>query len=157
MNVVDEPTDSILMRQAFTQAQWNVDIQEALPGEGTIAMLRHNRLHSTMPDLVILDCLRDGETCLDTLKIIRAYPSYHSQRVIVLSAIRPSQDIVNECLYFDALMVLDKPADLPGLVDMATHFKTHFMHTGDVTPRGSWIVDRSPVDVVAQQDLMFGS
>jgi len=143
------------MRDAFKHAQWNALIEEAQSGEETIAALRRNRFQSTPPDLVILDGLLRGETCIETVKIIRAYPNYRCQSIIVLSTIMPPAEIINECLYFGVLLVLERAGNYPSLVATIRKLKMHFSGSGNMTTSGSWIGGQLNEAVDRQPDFQF--
>jgi hypothetical protein len=120
MIVGDQSGFPLLLRDACIASRWKVQIEESPPGESTIHALRRNNLHSRPSDLVIIDSITDGYVCIDTLKIIRAYPSCRSQPIIVLYSSFPSHSIINECYYFDVLKVLEKPKDTRGIMALAS-------------------------------------
>lgn len=156
MIVEDHPAEPFLIRQAFKNASWNALVEEVQSGEKTIEALRRNRFQSRPPDLVIIDCLLHGETCLDTVKIIRAYPSYRCQSIIVLSSRMPTAETISECFYFDVLLVLERPGNYPDLVSLLKQLKAHFVMAMDVTISGSWKSTPAGIALAEQTDMQLG-
>jgi CheY-like chemotaxis protein len=156
MIVNDHTAEPFLIPETFANASWKALIEEVQSGEKTIEALRRNRFQLRPPDLVIIDCPFRGETCLDTVKIIRAYPSYRCQSIIVLSSIMPTAATVNECIYFDVLMVLEKPGNHPDLVSFLKRLKMHFIETLDVTISGSWKSEQPGESISEHSDFQFG-
>lgn len=127
MVVGDDSGFPTLLHNAFISSHWKVQIEESLPGESTIHAIRKNNLHSKPSDLVILDSIKNGYICIDTLKIIRAYPSCRCQPIIVLYSSPPSPSVINECYYFDVLKVIEKPKDSDGIMALAALIQDHLV------------------------------
>jgi CheY-like chemotaxis protein len=156
MIVKDHQAEPFPIREAFMNASWKAIVEEVQSGERTIDALRRNRFQSRPPDLVILDCHLHGETSLDTVKTIRAYPSYRCQSIIVLSSIMPTVAIIRECFYFDVLLVLEKPDNYPDLVSLIKQLKAHFVQNMDLTTSGSWKSEQPGNAITAQPDMQLG-
>jgi CheY-like chemotaxis protein len=144
------------MGEAFKQAKWNALVQEAQAGECAVAALRQNFRQSTPPDLFIVDCLLQGETCIETVKAIRAYPSYRCQPIVVLTTSMPPAATIDACHFLDVLLVLERPQGYPGLVKIIKQLKSHFVTAGSMKPGGYWIADPSGASNNAPADLQLG-
>jgi CheY-like chemotaxis protein len=132
----------VLMRDAIHGAGWKAHIDEGDSGARALGTLRRSHLAGTPPDLVLISCSLAGDTCLDTLRVIRSYPGCRFQPIIVLASIMPSSTIIDAFYSFQVLAVLEKPADASGCMTMVRRLMSHFTCEGDVTPQGSWISSR---------------
>jgi CheY-like chemotaxis protein len=130
------------MRAAISQAGWNAQISEGAAGTQALDILRRSHLAGTAPDLVMISCSLAGDSCLDTLRIIRSYPGCRFQPIIVLASIMPSSTMIDDFHSYHVLAVIEKPADGSGCVSMVRRLMSHFAGAGDATPQGSWISGR---------------
>jgi CheY-like chemotaxis protein len=138
--IVNGDADEIsLLRNAFAQVGWDIDVLEARSGKLAIDALRQNHLELAPIDLVMLSSHIQGQTCIDTLRIIRTYPGFGHQPIIVWSTFPPADDIINRCYLLGVMKFLEVPAEASGLALMAMEIKSHFSADGSLTPRGNWI------------------
>jgi CheY-like chemotaxis protein len=139
MIVNDNPDEIALLRTSFTQVGWDIEVEDALSGGLAIDGLRRNFLGTSPIDLVILSCHLQGRTCIDTLRIIRTYPGFGHQPIVVWSTSPPADDTIHRCHMLGAMKFLEVPAEASGLALMAMEIKSHFNAEGSLTPRGNWI------------------
>jgi CheY-like chemotaxis protein len=137
--VNDKPDEIALLRTSFAQVGWDSDVEEALSGNLAVDALRRNHLGKVPTDLVMLSDHLQGQTCIDTLRIIRTYPGFGHQPIIVWSTHPPADDTINRCYLLGVLKFLEVPAEASGLALMAMEIKSHFSADGGLTPRGNWI------------------
>src|SRR5271154_5631239 len=119
-----------LLRTSFAQVGWDINVEEALSGKLAVAALSRSLLGKVPIDLVMLSCHLQGQTCIDTLGIIRTYPGFGHQPVIVWSTSPPADDIINRCYLLGVLKFLEVPAEASGLALMAMEIKSHFTADG---------------------------
>jgi CheY-like chemotaxis protein len=142
-----------LMRDAILHTGWKAHIDEGASGTQALDALRRGHLGGTPPDLVLMSCSLAGDTCLETLRVIRSYPGCRFQPIIVLASIMPSSSIIDACYSFHVLAVLEKPGDAFGCVTMVRRLMSHFTSEGDLTPQGSWISGRMTAVRTTQRKL----
>jgi CheY-like chemotaxis protein len=138
--IVNENPDQIaLLLTSFAQVGWDIDIEESLSGKVAVDALRRNHLGKTPIDLVILSCHLHGQTCIDTLRIIRTYPGFGHQPIIVWATHPPADDTINKCYLLGVMKFLEVPAEASALALLAMEIKSHFSADGELTLRGNWI------------------
>jgi CheY-like chemotaxis protein len=149
----DSPAMLSLMRDAIHHAGWKAQIDEGGAGTQALDSLRRSHLGGTPPDLVLMSCSLSGESCLDTLRVIRSYPGCRFQPIIILASIMPSSSIIDACFSFQVLAVLEKPNESADCVAMVRRLMSHFTSEGDLTPQGSWISGRLTAVKVSSRKL----
>ena len=117
------PAEIILLRTSFVQVGWDVDVEEARSGSCAIDALRRNHLGKVPIDLVMLSAQLQGQTCIDTLRIIRTYPGFGHQPIIVWSTYPPADDTINRCYLLGVMKFLEVPAEASGLALMVMEIK----------------------------------
>jgi CheY-like chemotaxis protein len=139
MIVNENPDEIALLRASFAEVEWDITIEEARSGRIAVDALHRNHLGKAPIDLAILSSHLQERTCIDTLRIIRAFPGIGHQPIIVWSAYPPADDTINRCYLLGALKFLEVPAEASGLALMAMEIKSHFAADGALTPRGNWV------------------
>ncbi len=139
MIVNGNPVETALLRASIAQVGWDIAVEVALSGSLAVEALHRNHLAKVPIDLVMLSCHLQGQTCIDTLRIIRTYPGFGHQPIIVWSTHPPADDTINHCYLLGVMKFLEVPAEASGLALMAMEIKSHFTTEGCLTPRGNWI------------------
>ena len=137
--IVDESPQQIqLISKAFTRAGWLVEVDGVAPGKPAIDALYRQYQDQLPADLVMLSCTDRGESCINTLRIIRNYPSFNHQAILVLTPRDRPEDFIHTCQRLGVLKCLEWPDDISAQVLLVMEIKSHFSDGGTLTPRGSW-------------------
>jgi CheY-like chemotaxis protein len=131
--------DMVIMRDIFRQAEWTAEVEEISSGPDAIRALTRHQTKGSLPDLLIIDCLLDGDTCVRTLRIIREIPYCRYQPIIIFSTIFPSTETIHDCYTLGVLAILEKLGNTSGVVKIVASIKDHFSVDGNLTPGGTWI------------------
>jgi CheY-like chemotaxis protein len=138
----DHPAELFLMREAFRHAQWNALVEEIQSGKNAGTALERFRLEHNLPDLIIVDCLHQGETCLDTLITIRANPHFRLSMILVLASQVPTDAMIDACFQFEVLKVAEKPRRYSDLVKFLDMFKADLPELGLQSQQGKAVPER---------------
>jgi CheY-like chemotaxis protein len=137
--VVDESPQQIqLITETFNRASWSVDVDGFPPGKPTIDALYRHHQDRILTDLVMLSCSDRGESCINTLRIIRNYPGFNHQAILVLTPRDKPEDLIHTCHRLGVLKCLEWPGDISAQVLLIMEIKSHFTDDGELTTRGSW-------------------
>jgi CheY-like chemotaxis protein len=139
MIVGNSSQDMAIMRDIFRQAAWTAEVEEVSSGPDAIRALNNHQSKGMLPDLLIIDCMLDGYTCVRTLRVIRDIPYCRYQPILVFTTIFPSTTTINDCYSLGVLAILEKFGNTSGIVKIVTSIKAHFAVDGTLTPGGTWI------------------
>jgi CheY-like chemotaxis protein len=138
--VVDESPQQIqLITESFTRADWLVDVDGFPPGKPAIDALCRQHRSEVPVDLVLLSCTNGSESCIETLRIIRNYPGFGHQAIIVLKPRDQPDDLNQTCHRLGVLKCLEWPTDISAQVLLIMEIKSHFSPDGALMPHGSWV------------------
>ena len=76
---------------------------------------------------------------MDTLRIIRNYPGFSHQAVIVLASLHQPEELIHTCHKLGVIKCLEWPSDLSAQTLLAMEIKSHFAQDGTLSPRSCWI------------------
>jgi CheY-like chemotaxis protein len=122
LHVDDDPSDSLLIRQACRKAEVSFQLQSVSDGETAIAYLSGtdayaDREQYPLPVLVLLDLKMPRMSGFDVLAWIRRHPSLKTLPVVVFTASNQDEDI-QRAYVTGANSYLVKPVGIHTLVDM---------------------------------------
>ena|SRR6266404_6098383 len=129
--VEDDPNDMSLMRYAWARVGVRNPLQIVPDGDEAVRYLSGdghyaNRVDHPMPSLILMDLKVPKVSGLDALKWIRAQPTLHTLRVIVLSSSKRPVDIGEaHALRIDAYLV--KSQSFGEWVAMVAHLKEFWL------------------------------
>ncbi len=117
--VEDNPGDVRLVREAFKQAEVDVEVRIATDGVDAIAELSHRRNQSeSLPELVLLDLNIPRMDGLEFLDALRDDPALSHLPILVLTSSTDDEDVVR-CYAKSANAYLTKPESPDELVSLA--------------------------------------
>lgn len=94
MIVEDNPTDLLLLKQAFKRANYGGKLEEAdSADEAYRKLLARIDEQSGLPDLILLDLGLPGESGMEMLKKLKAHPPLAGMHVVVYSGSQNSEDM----------------------------------------------------------------
>ncbi len=122
LHVDDDPSDSLLLRQACRKAEVSFQLQSVSDGETAIAYLSGvdayaDREQYPLPILVLLDLKMPRMSGFDVLAWIRRHPPFKTLPVVVFTASNQDEDI-QRAYVAGANSYLVKPVGIHTLVDM---------------------------------------
>lgn len=139
MIVDDSPQQYRLITEAFIRADWNVDVERVSPGKPAIEALYRHHLAQDTVDLVMLSSPHEGDSCIDTLRVIRNYPGIGHQAIIVLTPGDQDDDLIHTCHRLGVIKCLEWPADISAQALLIMEIKSHFTPDGALLARGTWV------------------
>jgi len=129
--VEDREEDVILLRRAFTKANFLNPIQVVSEGDEAIAYLQGagkyaDRSEYPLPKLVLLDLKMPRKDGFEVLQWIRQQPGLSAIRVVVLTASDTVRD-VNRAYQLGANSFLTKPVDFAQFAEMTLNLKGYWL------------------------------
>jgi CheY-like chemotaxis protein len=93
--VDDNPTDIMIMREAFASTKVQVDLQTACDGVAALQFLRRMgpNIDAPRPDLILLDLNMPGKNGHEVLAEIKADESLRSIPVVILTTSQSEDDL----------------------------------------------------------------
>lgn len=138
MTLNDDAHEIIKMKNAFSQLDWNADIQETHSARDAIIALRRNHWTTTPADLVMCSSRLDGESILYFLGILRAHPNINHQPIIVFSTGRVDTYIIKSCRTLGVLEYYSVSEEEISFTLMLNEVKSHFNESGRLISNVTW-------------------
>ncbi len=135
----DDEDDLILIKEAFDEADFPVDLRSVKDGEELVDYLRHcgESVDSHLerrPDLILLDLNMPRKDGREALQEIKADPRLKCIPVIVLTTSHEQKDIAR-CYAFGASSFITKPVSFKGLVEAMEALGKYWFETASLPQR----------------------
>lgn len=131
LHVDDDPSDSLLLRQASKRAEVSFQLKSLSDGEAAVRYLSgqgefENREANPLPTLVLLDLKMPRMTGFDVLSWIRSHQAFKTLPVVIFTASNQEEDI-RHAYEIGANSYLVKPVGIHTLIDILKVIDTYWL------------------------------
>ena len=134
--VEDSPGDIRLTREAFREANGDIELHVAMDGVEALAVLRNEGPHANTPrpDLILLDLNLPRKDGREVLADIKADESLRRIPVVVLTTSKAEEDIL-KTYDLHANCYITKPVDLEQFIDVIKSIDDFWLTVVRLPPR----------------------